>query len=87
MATFYTKGTCSTEICFEVEEGIVKDVKFTGGCPGNLQALSILVKGMKAEEVIQKLRGITCGSNPTSCADQLAKALEERLGNNPPAGR
>lgn len=84
MATFYsTQGTCATEICIEIQDGIVKEVKFAGGCPGNLQALSILIKGMKVEDVIQKLRGVTCGDNPTSCADQLTKALEEHLGYCP----
>ena len=84
MATFYaTQGTCATEICIEVEDGIVKEVKFAGGCPGNLQAISILIKGMKVEDVILKLRGVTCGDNPTSCADQLTKALEEYLGYCP----
>lgn len=80
MATFYvTQGTCSKEIFIDVQDGIVQEVRFKGGCPGNLQAISILVKGMKVEDVIQKLKGVTCGDNSTSCADQLAKALEEHL--------
>jgi len=77
---YSTQGTCATEICIEIQDGIVKDVKFEGGCPGNLEAISILIKGMKVEDVILKLRGLSCGNNPTSCADQLTKALEKQLG-------
>ena len=80
METYYTEGVCSTEIHFEVESGILKEVKFVGGCDGNLKAVSTLIKGMKVEDVIRKLKGITCESNPTSCVDQLTKALEKELG-------
>lgn len=80
METYYTEGVCCTEIHFEVESGILKEVKFVGGCDGNLKAVSTLVKGMKVEDVIQKLKGTTCESNPTSCVDQLTKALEKELG-------
>jgi uncharacterized protein (TIGR03905 family) len=80
MKTYYTEGVCATEIHFEVEDGILKDVKFEGGCDGNLKAVSTLIKGMKVEEVIQKLKGISCESNPTSCVDQLTKALERERG-------
>jgi len=80
MKTYYTEGVCATEIHFEIEEGVLKDVKFEGGCEGNLKAVSMLIKGMKVEEVIQKLKGTTCESNPTSCVDQLTKALEQELG-------
>ena len=80
MKTYYTEGVCSTEINFEIEDGIIKDLKFAGGCDGNLKAISILVKGMKVEDVIQKLKGTTCESNPTSCVDQLARALEKEAG-------
>jgi len=80
MKTYYPEGVCSTEINFEIENGILKDVKFVGGCDGNLKAISILIKGMKVEDVIGKLKGITCESNPTSCADQLTQALEKELG-------
>ena len=80
MKKFYTEGVCATEIDFEIEDGILKDVKFEGGCEGNLKAVSTLIKGMKVEDVIQKLKGTTCESNPTSCVDQLTKALELEVG-------
>jgi uncharacterized protein (TIGR03905 family) len=79
MTTYNTKGICAKEIDFDLSDGIVKNVKFTGGCPGNLQAISSLLEGMPAEEVIKKLKGITCGSKTTSCTDQLATALQEQL--------
>lgn len=78
--TYQTKGTCSTAIDFEIEDGIIQSVKFTGGCNGNLQGISALVKGMKAEDAISKLKGIRCGFKSTSCPDQLAHALEEAMG-------
>lgn len=68
-------GTCSRMIEFEVENGVIKDVSFTGGCNGNLQGICALVKGMKKEEVMSRLRGINCGAKGTSCPDQLATAL------------
>jgi len=76
MKTYYTEGVCSTEINFETEDGKLIHVKFEGGCDGNLKAISTLVKGMRIEDVIEKLKGITCESNPTYCPDQLARALE-----------
>ncbi len=77
---YKTQGTCSTKIVFDLEnKNIVKNVAFTGGCNGNLKAVSKLVDGMKAEDVIKLLKGNTCGGKPTSCADQLSKALEEAL--------
>ena len=76
---YKTKGTCSTMIEVELDGHIVKDVKFTGGCNGNLQGISALVKGMKPEEAISRLKGIRCGFKPTSCPDQLAHALEEMI--------
>jgi uncharacterized protein (TIGR03905 family) len=75
MYRYCTEGVCSTEIFFDIEGGYVKNVSFTDGCTGNLQAVSVLVEGMSVSEVIDKLKGITC-RNGTSCADQLAKALE-----------
>lgn len=72
---YMTQGTCSRVIEFEVEDGKVKDVAFTGGCHGNLQGVGRLVEGMKAEDVIARLEGIRCGAKPTSCPDQLAQAL------------
>lgn len=72
---YKTQGTCSSLIEVEVENGIVTDIHFTGGCNGNLQGISSLVKGMAVDEVIARLEGIRCGSRSTSCPDQLCKAL------------
>lgn len=77
---YETENTCSTRIDFELVEGVVQNVVFTGGCNGNLKAISLLVEGIKAEEVIRKLGGICCGRRPTSCTDQLALALSQALG-------
>ena len=74
--SYRTSGTCSSQIDLEVEGGILKEVHFTGGCNGNLQGISSLVKGMKVEEVIARLEGIRCGYKPTSCPDQLCQALK-----------
>lgn len=74
---FKTKGTCSQRILFEIEDGKVKNVQFIGGCNGNLQGISKLVDGMAVQEVIERIEGIHCGIKPTSCPDQLAKALKE----------
>lgn len=76
---YKTSGTCSSAIDVEVKDGIIESVKFTGGCNGNLQGISSLVKGMKAEDAIEKLKGIRCGMKSTSCPDQLAKALESMI--------
>lgn len=73
--TYKTKGTCSSQIDLEVENGVVQDVKFTGGCNGNTKGISALVKGMKVDDVIARCQGIRCGFKPTSCPDQLATAL------------
>ena len=79
MVTYSTKGTCSKQIIFDLDgEGRVHNVKFIGGCSGNLQGISRLVEGRKAEEVIPLLKGIRCRQN-TSCPDQLAIALAEQL--------
>lgn len=77
MYTFKTKGTCSREIQFSVEDSKVKNIKFIGGCPGNTQGVSILANGRDVDEVIMLLEGIPCGNRGTSCPDQLAKALKE----------
>ena len=77
--TYATSGTCSKQIDFELEGNIIKGVAFTGGCHGNLQGISRLVKGMKAEEAIERMEGISCGGRPTSCPDQLAQALRKAL--------
>lgn len=74
---YTTQGTCSRLIDIEVEDGIVKEVKFTNGCHGNLQGIGRLVAGMKIDDVIARLEGIRCGHRPTSCPDQLARALHQ----------
>lgn len=76
---YKTKGTCSTSIDVELKDGVIDSVKFTGGCNGNLQGISALVKGMTPEEAIGRLKGIRCGFKSTSCPDQLAHALEEMI--------
>ena len=76
---YQPKGVCSTSIDIELEDGIVKSVAFTGGCNGNLQGISRLIEGMKAEEAISRLKGIRCGFKNTSCPDQLAQALESMI--------
>ena len=76
---YKTKGTCSVEINFDVIDGRLHDVKFTGGCNGNLKGIGALVEGMKTEDVIARLEGTTCGFKPTSCPDQLAQALKQYL--------
>lgn len=78
MHIYRTQGVCSSEINFEIADGRLKNVRFFDGCQGNLEAVAKLVEGMPVEEVIRKLRGIEC-QNGTSCADQLATAIEESL--------
>ncbi len=73
---YQTQGTCSTAIDIELKDGVIDSVKFTGGCNGNTQGVSALVKGMTPEEAISRLKGIRCGFKSTSCPDQLARALE-----------
>lgn len=76
--TYQTHGTCAKFINISVDEqGEVQEVEFIGGCHGNTQGICALVKGMKAEDVKNRLKGIKCGSKPTSCPDQLATALEQ----------
>lgn len=75
--TYKTKGTCSTKIDFEIEDNKIHNVTYTGGCNGNLKAISSLVEGQDIEVIIKRLKGIKCGFKETSCGDQLAKALEE----------
>lgn len=74
---YMTQGTCSKLITIAVKDGILVDVEFLGGCNGNLQGISVLVKGLPIDEVISKLKGISCGSKATSCPDQLAQCLIE----------
>ncbi len=77
--SYKTRGTCSRQIDFEIENGIVKNVSFFGGCNGNLKGIGALVEGRPAEEVIALLKGMKCGFKNTSCPDQLAQALEKAL--------
>ena len=74
---YRTSGTCSQLIEIETDGDVVKSVNFIGGCNGNLQGISALVKGMKIDDVISKVKGIKCGMKSTSCPDQLARALEQ----------
>lgn len=76
---YKTKGTCSQMIQFEIVDGKVHNVQYFGGCNGNLKGISSLVEGMDANEVITRLEGTTCGMKPTSCPDQLARAIKEAL--------
>ncbi len=75
--TYKTTNTCARIISFDLTNNIVTNVEFTGGCPGNLQAISKLVEGMTVEEIDNILSGIKCGMKQTSCADQLARAVKE----------
>ena len=76
--TYKTQGTCARSItCTKNDDGTKTDISFEGGCNGNLKAISILCNGMKADEIVAKLKGNTCGFKSTSCADQLAKAVEQ----------
>ncbi len=77
MHNYATSGTCAKQITFDVQNNIVKNVIFHGGCSGNLQAIGKLVEGLPANEVIARLKGIQCGTKTTSCPDQLAAALEQ----------
>ncbi len=77
--THITRGTCSTQIDVDVQDGIINSVTFTGGCNGNLQGITRLVTGMKATDAIRRLEGIRCGYKNTSCPDQLAQALRKAL--------
>ncbi len=79
--TYRTKGTCSRSITFDIEDGVVRNVRFEGGCNGNLKGIGAIVDGMKVEDVIDKLSGIRCGFKSTSCPDQLAQALMEATHN------
>lgn len=76
---FKPEGVCAKKIVFDIEEGRLRNLKFTGGCEGNLAAISILLEGMKVEEVIEKMQGIRCGRKATSCTDQLSKILQEQI--------
>ncbi len=75
--TYRTENTCSSIITFTLNGNVVTNVKFVGGCPGNLQAIPKLVEGMTVEEIEKKVGGIRCGTKGTSCADQLARAVRK----------
>lgn len=77
--TYQPKGVCARKISFEIEDGIVKNIRFTGGCSGNTQGVSALAEGMTTDEIIERLSGIRCGFKGTSCPDQLAKAVKEAI--------
>ena len=83
---YKTENTCSQLISLDIEGNVVRNIKFTGGCNGNLKAIPILVDGWTVEEIESKMSGITCGRRPTSCSDQLARAVraayEEALAAN-----
>ena len=74
---YKTQGTCASAIDVEVKDGRIESVQFIGGCNGNTQGISALVKGMMVQEAIDRLKGIKCGFKSTSCPDQLARALEQ----------
>lgn len=78
---YKTKNTCSQVISFDIEGNIVKNIEFLGGCDGNLKAISKILDGATVEEIESKLLGNTCGRRPTSCADQLARAVREAYDN------
>lgn len=75
--TYKTRGTCSSQITFDLDGDTVSNVKFYGGCNGNLKGIANLVEGMKVDDIKKKLSGVTCGFKSTSCPDQLARAIEE----------
>ena len=79
--TYTPRGVCSRRMVVELSDsGVIENVRIDGGCNGNLQGISRLVQGMKAEEAIARMEGISCGGKGTSCPDQLAKALKKALG-------
>lgn len=82
MYVYKPKGVCSREIRVELDGDTVKNVEFEGGCNGNTKGVASLVKGMKADEVIDRLSGIKCGFRGTSCPDQLSKAIKAAMENN-----
>lgn len=76
---YKTSGTCSRAVIIDIEDGVVTDCSFVGGCAGNTAGVSRLVKGMKVEDVVERLKGVKCGFKTTSCPDQLAKAIESAI--------
>lgn len=80
--SYKTKGTCSRQIKFELNDNVIHGVEFKGGCHGNLQGITKLVEGMTVDQVIERLENIKCGDKSTSCPDQLAKALKQAKEEN-----
>ena len=80
--SYKTSGTCASVIEFDIEGDVISNVKFTGGCNGNLKAISSLVDGMTVEEIEERVKGITCGWKSTSCSDQLSKAVRKAYEEN-----
>lgn len=79
MAEHINRGTCSKSVSFDIVDGTVRNVSFQGGCNGNLKGIASLVEGLPADQVVQRLEGITCGPRQTSCPDQLARHLRSEL--------
>ena len=79
--TYYPQGVCSKQIDFEITDGKLHNVRFVGGCNGNLKAIGRLVEGANAAQITELLRGNDCGGRGTSCADQLSLAIDEALQN------
>lgn len=77
--SYTPKGVCSRSMEIDVEDGVILAVRVAGGCSGNLQGISVLLKGMPVEEAIARMDGIRCGMKPTSCPDQLAQALKSAV--------
>lgn len=79
---YYPRGVCSRKMIFDIENGVVENLRVEGGCSGNLQGISSLVKGLPVDEIIDRLSGIRCGSKSTSCPAQIAEALKQYKENN-----
>lgn len=77
--SYQPKGVCSRHMEIDVEDGVIQAVRVVGGCNGNLQGISSLLVGMTTDEAIRRMEGIRCGVKPTSCPDQLAKALKTAI--------
>ena len=80
--SYKTSGTCASVITFDIEGDVISNVQFTGGCNGNLKAISSLVEGMRVSQIEERLKGITCGWKSTSCSDQLSKAVRKAYDEN-----
>lgn len=82
MFIYKTRGVCSRSIQLDIQDGVITACSFEGGCNGNTKGVAALVLGMKAEDAVARLEGITCGPRPTSCPDQLATAIKQYLAQN-----